>query len=143
MESAVSYSTRPGFPRETSRRGLVELLEKIAGSQKASFLAVLKSCGAPSGGLLSYLQPGHTLAGMDFANTGADLLELCGQLDQVLLAHGGRLYLAKDSLMLAETFQAMYPRLAEFRRIKASVDPTCRFSSSQARRVGIVEPCHA
>ena len=130
------------FPRETSRRGLVELLEKIAASQKASFLAVLKSCGAPSGGLLSYLQPGHTLA-LDFANTGADLRELCGQLDQVLLAHGGRLYLAKDSLMSAESFQAMYPRLAEFRAIKASVDPNCRFNSSQARRVGIVEHCHA
>lgn len=130
------------FPRETSRRGLVELLERIAASQKASFLAVLKSSGAASGGLLSYLQPGHTLA-LDFANTGADLRALCGQLDKILLAHGGRLYLAKDSLMSADCFQAMYPRLAEFRAVKASVDPNCRFSSSQARRVGIVEHCHA
>ncbi len=130
------------FPRETSRRGLVELLERIAASQKASFLAVLKSSGAASGGVLSYLQPGHTLA-LDFANTGADLRELCDQLDQILLAHGGRLYLAKDSLMSAECFQAMYPRLAEFRAVKAVVDPNCRFSSSQARRVGIVEHCHA
>ena len=130
------------FPRETSRRGLVELLQRISASQKASFLAVLKSSGAASGGLLSYLQPGHTLA-LDFANTGADLRELCQQLDTILLAHGGRLYLAKDSLMSAECFQAMYPRLAEFRAVKATVDPNCRFSSSQARRVGIVEHCHA
>jgi decaprenylphospho-beta-D-ribofuranose 2-oxidase len=92
--------------------------------------------------LLSYLQPGHTLA-LDFANTGADLRELCGQLDRILLKHGGRLYLAKDSLMSAECFAAMYPRLAEFRAIKATVDPNCRWSSSQARRVGIVEDCHA
>lgn len=130
------------FPRETSRRGLVALLERIAASQKASFLAVLKSCGAASGGLLSYLQPGHTLA-LDFANTGEDLRNLCMQLDRILLEHGGRLYLAKDSLMSADCFQAMYPRLAEFRAIKAAVDPECRFSSSQARRVGIVEHCHA
>ena len=73
------------------------------GLAEGSFLAVLKSCGAASGGLLSYLQPGHTLA-LDFANTGADLRELCGQLDQILLKHGGRLYLAKDSLMSAECF---------------------------------------
>ena len=45
---------RPGFvqyqalfPPETSRRGLIELLEKVAASRRASFLAVLKTSGAP------------------------------------------------------------------------------------------------
>jgi len=56
------------FPQESSQRGLVELLDRIAVSQRGSFLAVLKSCGQRDDALLSYLEPGHTLA-LDFAYT--------------------------------------------------------------------------
>jgi decaprenylphospho-beta-D-ribofuranose 2-oxidase len=125
------------FPLETSRRGLIELLDRIAASQRGSFLAVLKSCGAADDGLLSYLAPGHTLA-LDFPNFGAALRELAAELDQILLKHGGRLYMAKDSLTTATCFREMYPRLKEFRAIKESVDPQHRFNSSQARRLGIL-----
>lgn len=124
------------FPPQTSRAGLVELLERIAASRRASFLAVLKSSGAASPGMLSYLYPGHTLA-LDLKMT-ADLPALTRELDQIVLKHGGRLYLAKDALMGPDVFQAMYPRLAEFRAVKEQVDPEQRFSSSQARRVGII-----
>jgi FAD/FMN-containing dehydrogenase len=124
------------FPRETSQRGLVELLDRIAASQRGSFLAVLKSCGQRDEALLSYLEPGHTLA-LDFAYTDG-LADLFAALDRILLAHGGRLYLAKDSMTTAATFRAMYPRLAEFRAIKRAADPEGRFSSSQARRLAIV-----
>jgi decaprenylphospho-beta-D-ribofuranose 2-oxidase len=55
-----------------------------------------------------------------------------------LLKHGGRLYLAKDAMTSAATFQAMYPRLGEFRALKQKIDPSVRFSSSQAQRLGIV-----
>jgi decaprenylphospho-beta-D-ribofuranose 2-oxidase len=125
------------FPPETSRRGLIALLERISASGMASFLAVLKSCGDADGGILSYLRPGHTLA-LDFANTGASLIELSAELDRILLEHGGRLYLAKDALTCADSFHAMYPRLPEFLAVKAEVDPRGRFSSSQARRLEIV-----
>jgi decaprenylphospho-beta-D-ribofuranose 2-oxidase len=125
------------FPLETSHCGLVELLERIAASQRGSFLAVLKSCGTADDGLLSYLAPGHTLA-LDFPNFGQPLRELAAELDQILLKHGGRLYMAKDSLTTAACFQEMYPRLNEFRAIKEAVDPQHRFNSSQARRLGIV-----
>jgi len=124
------------FPRESSQRGLAELLDRIAASQRGSFLAVLKSCGQRDEALLSYLEPGHTLA-LDFAYTDG-LADLFADLDRILLAHGGRLYLAKDSMTTAETFQAMYPLLEEFRAIKRSVDPQCRFNSSQARRLSLM-----
>ena len=39
----------------------------------------------------------------------------------------------------AEVFSAMYPRLGEFREVRARIDPDNRFASSQARRLGIVE----
>lgn len=124
------------FPPQTSRQGLIELLECIAAGGRASFLAVLKSSGPASSGMLSYLYPGHTLA-LDIANS-PELPALVRELDQILLWHGGRLYLAKDALMGPETFREMYPRLEEFRSIKRELDPEGRFASSQARRVGIV-----
>ncbi|MBS0207489.1 MAG: FAD-binding oxidoreductase [Planctomycetes bacterium] len=125
------------FPPETSRQGLSELLGKLAHTGRAPFLAVLKRSGPASPGPLSYMYPGHTLA-LDLADTGNDLRQLTRELDRILLRHGGRLYLAKDALTDAATFRAMYPRLAEFQAIKRQVDPHQRFSSSQARRVGIV-----
>src|SRR5262249_38644400 len=126
------------FPPATSRQGLIRLLETISASRKASFLAVLKSTGPANKGLLSFPRPGHTLA-LDLPNTGEDLRLLLRQLDDLVLAHGGRLYLAKDALVAPEVFQAMYPALGRFRQVKARFDPNHRFVSSQARRLGIVE----
>jgi FAD/FMN-containing dehydrogenase len=126
------------FPRETSRAGLIELLGKIAHSRRASFLAVLKSSGPATPGHLSYLYPGHTLA-LDFPYQGQATERLFQQLDKILLKHGGRLYMAKDAVTNAQTFAAMYPRLAEFKQVKQRVDPGNLFTSSQARRLGIVD----
>jgi FAD/FMN-containing dehydrogenase len=125
------------FPHQSSLAGLTEMLERIALSRRASFLAVLKRCGSANPGPLSYLYPGHTLA-LDFPHTGDDLTHLITDLDQILLKNGGRLYLAKDAMMNAETFATMYPRLPEFLAVKARLDPENRFVSSQARRLGIV-----
>ena len=124
------------FPPETSRRGLIELLERIAASGRASFLAVLKSSGPASQGILSYLHAGHTLA-LDFPNTGPGLQALLAEWDQLLLKHGGRLYLAKDATTRPDVFSAMYPRLGEFRAVRSRLDPDNRFASSQSQRLGI------
>jgi len=124
------------LPRETSRAGLVSILERLVRSRRASFLAVLKSSGAATPSRLSYLFPGHTLA-LDLPNTGEDLVRLLHELDETLVALGGRVYLAKDSVTRKEAFAAMYPRLGEFLELKSRIDPENRFSSSQARRLGL------
>jgi decaprenylphospho-beta-D-ribofuranose 2-oxidase len=126
------------FPPSVSRPALIELLEEIVASKMGSFLSVLKTSGASTPGLLSYLYPGHTLA-LDFPYIGPALRGVLDRLDKILLKHGGRLYLAKDATMTAETFAIMYPTLPQFKEIKQQIDPHNRFVSSQARRVGIVE----
>jgi FAD/FMN-containing dehydrogenase len=81
---------------------------------------------------------GQTLA-LDLPNSGPDLPPFLAELDQIVLKHGGRVYLAKDACLSPETFAQMYPRLDEFRRRKRALDPQCLFNSSQARRLKIAE----
>lgn len=126
-------------PPRNGRETLVALLEELARSKRASFLAVLKTFGAASEGLLSFPRPGYTLS-LDLPHTGQDVLDALARLDRIVLRAGGSVYLAKDSCLDAESFAAMYPGLDKFRDIKAKVDPEQRFSSSMARRLQIVEP---
>ncbi len=107
-----------------------EMLDRIARSGQASFLAVLKTFGdLPSPGLLSFPQPGVTLA-LDFPNRGAPTRRLFADLDRLVRAAGGRLYPAKDACMTSEDFQRFYPEWEGFQQF---VDPA--FSSSFWRRV--------
>jgi FAD/FMN-containing dehydrogenase len=124
------------FPLETSAAGLAHVLQRVSESGRGSFLGVLKRFGKADEGLLSFPFPGYTLA-LDLPVTDG-LVPFLQNLDSVILRHGGRLYMAKDAATTAESFSAMYPRLDEFRAVKARLDPKNRFSSSLARRVGIV-----
>ncbi len=107
-----------------------EIFRRIRAAGAGSFLVVLKTFGAaPSPGLMSFPQPGITLA-LDFANGGAETLRFLDTLDAVVRDSGGRVYPAKDARMSAASFQAYFPQWREFARF---VDPA--FSSSFWRRV--------
>jgi decaprenylphospho-beta-D-ribofuranose 2-oxidase len=124
------------FPAGDNSRCLRELLEKLSASSRASFLCVLKTMGKASGGILSFPREGQTLA-LDIPNHGSHTIEFLQELDQIVLKHGGRVYLAKDAAMTRESFAAMYPDLGRFNEIKSRLDPGHRFSSSQSRRLAI------
>jgi len=127
---------QPAFPPQTARQGLVELLEALTSSRRASFLAVLKSFGPVGEGLLSFPFEGQTLA-LDLPYTGPDLLNFTRQLDAIVLKHGGRIYLAKDACLEPATFKAMYGQVDTFQAIRRQFDPDLKFNSSQARRLGL------
>lgn len=118
--------------------GLTHLMERISQSGCASFLAVLKRMGAAGPGMLSYPSEGYTIT-FDIPMRN-DVVPLLRDFDRHVLDCSGRLYCAKDSVALPETFAAMYPRLEEFRAIVERLDPQGVFSSSLARRLGIVRP---
>ncbi|MBW2386479.1 MAG: FAD-binding oxidoreductase [Deltaproteobacteria bacterium] len=124
------------LPLSSSREGLVEMLERTVDARRASFLAVLKSTGPACDGLLSFPLEGTSLA-LDFPNTGPDVLALVEDLHEIVLRHGGRVYLAKDSCLRPDQLRAMYPELGRFQEIRAKYDPQQRFSSSMARRLGL------
>jgi FAD/FMN-containing dehydrogenase len=116
--------------------GLVRLLERLGESGRASFLGVLKCFGESGSGLLSHPMKGYTLT-LDIPNKQG-LPPFLRELDDIVLDHGGRLYLAKDATTSGEAIAQMYPNLAAFCAIKGEVDPDNRLSSSMARRLGIL-----
>jgi decaprenylphospho-beta-D-ribofuranose 2-oxidase len=126
------------LPVTSSREGLKLLLEEVGQSRRASFLAVLKRFGREGAGLLSFPFEGYTLA-LDMPVTDAELFPFLDRLDRIVLNHGGRVYLAKDARMKAETFRAMYPRFPEWQRIKSMVDPDNHFRSDLGVRLGMCD----
>jgi decaprenylphospho-beta-D-ribofuranose 2-oxidase len=126
------------IPPKHGFEGIKTLLEAITRSGRGSFLAVLKKFGPMQNeGMLSFPEPGYFLA-LDFPVANGEIFKDMDQWDEQVLKFGGRLYLAKDARMKKETFNAMYPRLPEWRAVKAQVDPENIFCSDQARRLGLV-----
>jgi len=126
------------IPPEHSFEGIKTLLEMIAETGKASFLAVLKKFGPiQNKGLLSFPTPGFFLA-LDFPYGDGKLLENMEAWDRKVLDFGGRVYLTKDARMTRSTFEAMYPRVGEFKQVKTKYDPGCVFTSDMGRRLGLV-----
>lgn len=122
------------LPLAASASGIRTLLDRIAQSGLASFLAVLKLLGK-SHGMLSFPMEGYTLA-LDFP-VNAATFRLFDELDAIVHDYGGRLYLAKDARMRATTMRRGYARLEEFMALRQRIDPYGKFSSLQSERLGL------
>jgi len=128
----LQYQFVVPFGAQDSFRRAIEL---IAASGQVSFLNVLKRFGAANEAPLSFPTPGWTLT-VD-RPVAPGLAELCDRLDDLVLDAGGRLYLAKESRTSAATLHRMYPRLDEWRKVRAAVDPAGVFTSDLSRRLAL------
>lgn len=120
------------IPEVRAREVLGEILERVSARGDASFLAVLKKLGHGDG-LLSFPLPGYTLA-LDFPVKG-DILKFLDEIDRLVVAAGGRLYLAKDARQSRATFEAGYPALARFNAIRKALDPARNIRSKLSQRL--------
>ncbi|UWU77011.1 FAD-binding oxidoreductase [Bradyrhizobium huanghuaihaiense] len=120
------------IPEAGARAVLGDILERVARRGDASFLAVLKKLGQGDG-LLSFPLPGYTLA-LDFPVKG-DILDFLDEIDRLVVAAGGRLYLAKDARQSRATFEAGYPALRRFNAIRKSLDPNGNIRSKLSQRL--------
>jgi decaprenylphospho-beta-D-ribofuranose 2-oxidase len=57
------------------------------------------------------------------------------ELDELVVAAGGRVYLTKDSCLNPKHMKAMYPQLAEWKNVKRNIDPNNFWQSDQGRRL--------
>ncbi|MFF2185510.1 hypothetical protein [Streptomyces sp. NPDC058155] len=115
---------------------LSRIVRRIVRRGCPSFLAVLKRLGAGDPGWLSFPVAGWTLA-LDIPTGPAGLGSFLDELDQDVAAARGRVTLAKDSRLRPELPAAMYPRLEEFRALRAELDPRAVFVSDLSRRLSI------
>jgi len=122
---------------QNPKEGMRQLLTQLSKEKRASFLAVLKSSGPANKGYLTFMKKGYTLA-LDIPIKDGSIFETVKKLDDIVLAHGGRVYLAKDSTLDEQTFKQMYPDWETFMETKYKLDPDNHFSSSMARRIGLV-----
>jgi decaprenylphospho-beta-D-ribofuranose 2-oxidase len=121
------------LPESAGRGAARRFLDLLTRRGGASMLCVIKDCGAEGVGLLSFPRPGISIA-LDIPIRD-DTQALVDALNELVIAEGGRVYLAKDQFTRPEHFRAMEPRLPEFQRIRRQWDPQGRLRSAQSVRL--------
>ena len=128
------------IPHESAR---LVFENQIDLSQKAGltpYLAVMKR-HRPDTFVLSHGVDGYSLA-LDYKVTErsvTDLKKLGNRMNEIVLANGGKFYLAKDSLLSADEYAAsMGDDLGRFKATKRILDPENLFQSQLARRLNLL-----
>jgi FAD/FMN-containing dehydrogenase len=110
-----------------------DLLDRMTRFGAASFLCVIKDCGAEGEGVLSFPLPGVSVAlDLPIRDNTQDVVDA---LNEFVVAAGGRVYLAKDAYTRPAHYRAMEPRLATFEAIRRRWDPQGRIRSAQSVRL--------
>ncbi len=117
-----------------SRDGARRVLKLLTEAKAASFLCVLKDCGAEGEGVLSFPRPGTSLA-IDLP-IKKHTEQVVARLNEQVISEGGRIYLAKDTFTWQEHFRAMEgDRLERFLEIRRRFDPESRLRSTLSERI--------
>ncbi|MEW6077924.1 MAG: FAD-binding oxidoreductase [Thermodesulfobacteriota bacterium] len=123
------------LPDEAGTAGLRAVFGKMRDENVGPFLGVLKLFGPANDNPLSFPLKGCSLA-LDFP-MHPRLFPFLDELDAIVIAHGGRHYLAKDARMKAGVFERGYPEAKNFRNIRQRYGLTEKINSLQSLRLHI------
>lgn len=119
-----------------NKQGLIEIIQQIGKKNLGAYLAVLKIFGEQNN-LISFPQKGFTLA-LDIP-VRKGLFEFLDEMDKIVLANGGRIYMTKDARMRPEILKEGYPNYNDFFEIVKKYNPSFKFRSLQSDRLGITQ----
>lgn len=122
------------IPNENAETVMTSILELLSSRGEGSFLAVLKSMG-PGAGLMSFPRDGLTLA-LDVP-VSEKRLGLLAEIDALVAQAGGRIYLAKDACQSRATFNAGYPNIAAFRKVRQNIGVADHMASKLSGRLDL------
>lgn len=121
------------LPESAGRASARRVLELLSARGGASFLCVIKDCGPEGLGMLSFPMKGISIA-LDIAVTDGTQA-LIDELNELVIAEGGRVYLAKDQFTRPDHFRRMEPRLDDFLEVRRKWDPKLAIRSAQSVRL--------
>ncbi|MCI0397963.1 MAG: FAD-binding oxidoreductase [Chloroflexi bacterium] len=127
------------IPAENTLDAFSEMLRLCQRRGLPNYLSVLKRHRPDNNFLITHALDGYSLA-MDFRITPrrrAAVVRLAAELDEIVLAAGGRFYLAKDSTLRPEVAVATLGRdtIDRFRALKARCDPDNILQTNLWRRI--------
>jgi FAD/FMN-containing dehydrogenase len=110
------------------------IFERLQREHAIPMLAVVKDFGAEGDGMLSFPRPGLTLS-LDIPIDRSRIQSIVDGLNEIVIAAGGRIYMAKDAFTREEHFRAMEPRLDDWLRVREKWDPERRIRSALSVRL--------
>ncbi len=131
---------QPFIPKETAKQAFTDIFRLNQARGIVSYLGVIKRY-RPDNFLLSHALDGYSIA-MDFpvtASNRAELWKMCHEMNEIVLAAGGRFYPAKDSVLRPQDFQRAWgqQRISAFRALRNRADPNRVLRTEWATRVGV------
>ena len=121
---------------EKGLRVLEGILGELSRRKVPVFLSVLKKFGKSNLGWLSFPIEGWTLA-VDIPTDFPGLHRLLDEFDEKVLSEGGRVYLAKDSRLSANSAESMYPMLSRFRQLRKELGISEIVKSDMSERLSL------
>ncbi len=121
------------LPSENGLESHFRLLDVLRRLRAPVTLMVIKDCGDEGKGVLSFPRPGISYA-LDLPIDDRTQ-SIVDALNEVVVAEGGRIYLAKDAFTRPEHFRAMEQRLPRFEGIRQQWDPDRRLRSALSVRL--------
>ncbi|MFD8011870.1 FAD-binding oxidoreductase [Streptomyces sp. NPDC058955] len=132
----VRYRCAVPEGREEALRGILALLADRRSPVRGARHARVERVHADGAGPLAFPVHGWCLT-VDVPAGARGLGRFLDVLDERVAAAGGRVCLAEDARLRPALLPVMYPRLAAFQELRASLDPGSAFRSDLSRRLGL------
>jgi len=134
MARGDSPSISSFYPRSRVSKGLRRYWQRLQIQAKVLFgsTQVVWTCKWK----LPLISPGRLQPGPRF-KIEPGLFDLLDQLDEIVVQHGGRIYLTKDVRVSKRIFEQGYPLLNKFRAVRERYKLSQTFQSLQSQRLAI------